>query len=64
MEKENGSLLLAADTLRSIREDSDGGAEHDKPPADAVRLMSIHQSKDWNLVVTLVDLFSHTGWTP
>ncbi len=60
LEKENGSLLLAADTLRSIREDSDGGEQSmTNPSADAVRLMSIHQSKGLeSKVVILVDLFS------
>jgi len=60
LEKENGSLLLAADTLRSIREDSDGGEQSmTNPPADSVRLMSIHQSKGLeSKVVILVDLFS------
>ena len=60
LDREEGSILATADTLRSLREDGQGGVRSvTKPPSDTVRLMSIHKSKGLEArVVILADLFS------
>ena len=60
MDREGGSILMAADVLRSLREDLSGGIKSKtKPPSDAIRMMSIHGSKGLqSKVVILADLFS------
>ena len=60
LDREGDSILMAADVLRSLREDLSGGIKSKtRPPSDAIRMMSIHGSKGLqSKVVILADLFS------
>ncbi len=60
LDREGGSIIMAGDVLRALREDLSGGIKSKtKPSSDAIRMMSIHGSKGLqSKVVILADLFS------